>query len=403
MEPRRSLTHVSRGLLTTIVWLALACASGAHAQDDTYRRLAEDATRAMAEHRLDDALSTFREMHAMQPSARTLWSLGRVHHELGRYVLAMGYLDQALSDPRRPLDEAPRQQASELRARPERLPGPPELTVEPAEGIVLLDDVELREGEGTPGLVNRATQVQITNGQQSSRLVLELRLDAGDHTVRVERAGREPSVRRIPIRPGERTRAEIVDTSAPPESGEHGAGFAPGLGALSGGLIGPDALGAAAGDVRLVVSLADDTEGPLTLALQPFAVIGSFGPVGPREVVCDAPCEARHPRGTYLATVNREGGGLVGSLSPVPLLSDSTLVVRYHDETVTRVAGAVTAGVLVAYGVLGIVLGGIGLGSTDHTADHWLLGTGIGSAVIGLTGLGFAFQTDWVEVSVVPL
>ncbi len=403
MESRRSLTRMKRGLSTMIVGLALLLASAAHAQDDTYRRLAEDATRAMSEQRLEDALSIFREMHAMQPSARTLWSLGRVHHELGRYVLAMGYLDQALSDPRRPLDDAQRQQASELRTRAEALTGVLELTIDPAEGIVLIDDVELRDGEGTPGLIRRATQVQVMDGQTHSRLVVEVRLDAGDHTARVERAGREPSVRRVPIRPGERTRSEIIDASAADTSGAQGQGFSPQDGALTGGWMGPGIPGAPSGDVRLVVSLADDAEGPLGFALQPFAMMGSFGPTGPRQLVCDAPCEVRHARGTYLASVHREGGDPIGSLSPLPLMTDSSLLVRYHDETVTRVAGAVTVGVLLAYGVLGIILYGVGTGSTDNSAGHWLLGTGIGSLVVGLSGLVFAFQTDWVEVSLVPL
>lgn len=403
MEPRRSLTHAARGVLTMIVWLVLTCATAAHAQDDTYRRLAEDATRAMAEHRLEDALSIFREMHAMQPSARTLWSLGRVHHELGRYVIAMGYLDQALLDPRRPLDDAQRQQASELRARAEALTGVLELTVDPADGIVLIDDVQLREGEPTPGLVHRATQVQITNGQERSRLVLELRLDAGDHTVRVERSGQEPSVRRVPIRPGERSRAEIIETGAPTTSGERPAGFAPEDGALAGGWIGPGIPGGQSPEVRLVVSLADDTQGPLTLSLQPFAVMGSFAPIGPREVVCDAPCDVRHARGAFVASVARGGGDAVSALGVLGLTSDSSLVVRYHDETATRVAGAVTVGVLLGYGLLGTILGAVLLESPDKTEGTWLLGTGIGSAVLGLTGLVFAFQTDWAEVSLAPL
>jgi hypothetical protein len=382
----------------------------AHAQDDTYRRLAEDATRAMSEHRVEDALTIFREMHAMQPSARTLWSLGRVHHEMGRYVLAMSYLDQALVDARRPLDAEQTRQASELRARAEALTGVLELTVHSTNAIVLIDDVELPalDGSSFPGMLRRGEQMQVTNGEARSRVTFELRLDAGDHVVRVERQGREPSIRRVPIRPGERARAEIVDSAAPPADRPSTVmGF--------GDPMAQGGLGQAApfsGDVRLVVSLARDIDRPVALSLQPITTMGVATPIGDREVVCEAPCEVRHARGTFSASVSRAGGDEVFAPTVVPLVADTQLVLSYHDESVMRISGAITTGVLVGYGVLATVLGSIAMGIDsgdafreviDGTAGGVLLGTGISSTLFGLLGLGFAVQVDWLEVSLAPM
>jgi hypothetical protein len=398
----------------TLVWTVLLLSGGSRveAQDDTYRRLAEGATRAMSEHRVEDALTIFREMHAMQPSARTLWSLGRVHHEMGRYVLAMSYLDQALVDPRRPLDAEQRQQATELRARAEALTGVLELTVDPADAIVLIDDVELSGvGESSfPGMLRRGEQVQVTNGEQRSRMTFQLRLDAGDHVVRVERQGREPSIRRVPIRPGERARAEIVDISAARPADTSSAVVGNGAPMVEGGLeFVPPVQGP---DVRLVVRLAQGVEGPLVLSLQPVTTMGAVTPIGEREVVCEAPCEVRHARGTYSASVSRAGGGDAYALSLVPLTIDTQLVLNYRDESATRISGAITTTLVAGYGVLATILGSIALGidSGDSfrevispTAGGILLGTGISAALLGLLGLGFAFQVDWLEVSLAPM
>lgn len=411
MEPRRSLMRPS--LAGLVVWLLLPWgASLANAQDDTYRRLAEDATRAMSEHRVEDALTIFREMHAIQPSARTLWSLGRVHHELGRYVLAMSYLDQALVDARRPLDAEQRRQATELRARAEALTGVLELTVDSTNAIVLIDDVELPAlgGESFPGLLRRSEQVQVANGEQRSRTTLEIRLDAGDHVVRVERQGREPSVRRVPIRPGERARTEIVDSGAARPADASGA--VGGQGRLASEEGGPGRAGPAPADVRLVVGLAQDVAGPLVLSLQPVTTMGAATAIGEREVVCEAPCEVRHARGAFSASVSRAGGEDAYAPSLVPIVTDTRLVLSYRDESVTRISGAVTTGVVVGYGVLATILGSIAIGIDSGDAFREviapdagvvLLTTGIPAAILGLAGLGFAFQPDWLEVSLAPM
>jgi hypothetical protein len=161
-----------------------------------------------------------------------------------------------------------------------------------------------------------------------------------------------------------------------------------------------------------VVSLARDIDGPVALSLQPITTMGVATPIGDREVVCEAPCEVRHARGTFSASVSRAGGDEVFAPTVVPLVADTQLVLSYHDESVMRISGAITTGVLVGYGVLATVLGSIAIGIDsgdafreviDGTAGGVLLGTGISSTLFGLLGLGFAVRVDWLEVSLAPM
>jgi superfamily II DNA or RNA helicase len=96
---------------------------------------------------------------------------------MGRYVLAMSYLDQALVDPRRPLDAEQRQQATELRTRAEALTGVLDLTVDPADCIVLMRPTKSASlyvqmaGRGLrlfPGKGNN-NQPYLTAGKERSR------------------------------------------------------------------------------------------------------------------------------------------------------------------------------------------------------------------------------------------
>jgi hypothetical protein len=61
-----------------------------------------------------EMFARMRQAHLMQPSARTLRGLGMAAYELKRYADAVGYLSDALNDPRRPLE-------GDLRARAEAL------------------------------------------------------------------------------------------------------------------------------------------------------------------------------------------------------------------------------------------------------------------------------------------
>jgi hypothetical protein len=413
MEPRRPLITRDGALFCAALFLAatppLAATPRARAQDDTYRRLAEEAARAMAERRPADALVVFREMHALAPSARTFWSLGRVHYELGQYVIALDYLGQALTDPRRPLEAAQREEVVALQARAEALTGVLALSVAPADATILLDDVEVARTADArvPGLLSRSQRVQIVDGVQTSSLALELRLDPGDHVVRIERAGREPAVRRVQIRPGERASAAVLDLAT-----EETRRFDTALGALV--IPSTGGLGVSVpSDARIVVEPAAGETRALTVHLQPLAIAGAPGPIGPPERLCTAPCEARHALGSYAALVSLPGEEtLLSAPGVVPVVSDTLFTVSLHDETPTRVAGWIATGLILGYGLVGTVLGAAALAVDDGdelrvalsgSAPGVLLGTGIPAIVLGLLGLPFALAPDWAEVRVSPL
>jgi hypothetical protein len=338
-----------------------------------------------------------------------------VHYELGRYVAALDYLGQALTDTRRPLEGPQRDEVIALRARAEALTGALTLSVAPMDATVLVDDVELPLAEGAhfPGLLSRSRRVQVVGGAQTSSLALELRLDPGDHVVRVERAGREPVLRRVQIRPGERAWAEILDVAPVTEAPRTQSAFGSLLGA-------PVQVGPASGaavvaqtDARIVVQPAPEETRTLTLHLEPVAFAGSPGAVGPPVRVCTAPCEARHALGSYAAYVSlHDDDTLVAAHGLVPVVTDSLFTVSFHDETATRIAGWIATGLILGYGLgatgvgaaalavdaddeLRVSLGGAGLGI--------LLATGISALVLGLLGLPFALATDWAEVRVAPL
>lgn len=329
----------------------------ASAQDDAYRRLAEDATRAMAERRLPEALTLFREMHAMAPSARTLWSLGRVHYELAEYVVALDYLDQALADPRRPLEGAPRDETSALRDRALALIGEIEVEVTPAEATVLLDDVVARERR--------------------------VRLDPGEHVLRFELAGHEPAVRRVIVRGGER---ETLSVALAPVAVAMTAGGVPG----------------GARDVTIHVRTL--TPG-LRLHLQPLATSGTPGPIGPMELACEAPCEHTLRSGVFSGAVSRGEGPPALALGTVELLSDATLEIEYRDETGTRTVGTTVAVSMVALGVAGIVLGSVMLERDGPLPDQgWgiaSLTVGVVLAALGLPMLAFVVSPDFAEIRAV--
>jgi hypothetical protein len=369
MESRRPLRALS--VLLALLALLPARALG---QDDTYRRLAEDATRAVSEHRLADALTIFREMHALAPSARTLWSLGRVHYELGQYVLSLEYLDQALVDPRRPLEGPQREEALSLQTRARALVGEVAVTVTPADATILVDDTE------TPGPT--------------------LRLDPGEHVVRFERAGFETATRRVLIRGGDRTTLLVTLAESP---SAQGGLFA--TAAILGTLAPPS-------EIRLAVAPARGSSAALALHLQPLSTGGTIAPIGERALICDAPCAVTRAPGVFAAFVGRPGEEPAPVPGALPLLTDASLTLLFHDEAVTRIAGWIATGLVVGYGLAGTVVGSAAIAvdpddelrvSLGGSVPGVLLGTGISALLLGLLGLPFALQADWGEIQVGPL
>lgn len=358
MESRRPLRGARA--LCAMVLVAMACSSGGTvlAQDDAYRRLAEEATQAMAEHRLPEALTLFREMHAMAPSARTLWSLGRVHYEQGQYVVALDYLEQSLVDPRRPLEETALAEATSLRDRARALTA--EVTAEssPPGALVLVDDVEM----GAP----------------------TFRLDPGDHTLRFELAGHARGVRRIVVHGGEQISVRVVLT---PLGGVEGAS--------------PPSMQR---EVTLEVASA---EPGLRLHLQPLAVSGSAGALGPLQEICAAPCTHELPGGLYGGAVSRADGTPILAMGAMSLTTDSHVELELisHDDVRTGVGVAVVVGAV--YAVVACIVGPLMLDSSnrgfyDSGGGIALVSTGITVGVLSLSALAFAFMGDEAAIRVAP-
>jgi hypothetical protein len=353
MEPRRSVmrNHAVFSCLRaslfvcSLVVLSSIFARRLAAQDDQYRRLADLATTAMGEHRLDDALAVFREMHAMLPSARTLWSLGRVHYERGEYVLAIGYLDEALVDPRRPLSADALVEATALRDRARALTGEIQILVTPSDATVLVDDVET-----------------------SART---LRLDPGAHAIRFERSGYEPGARRVEIRGGEALRVEVeLDQRGPRDAGTIREPALP---------VGP-----------MPVEVASESPG-LSLHLQPLSMDRSRGPSGPRERVCEAPCSVTLPAGMYEASVALGDAQPLFTGTTIPLTRPMRIDIAYVGPGDSQRDWAIVASALFAAGVAGVVIGAYDLAdSGDSAGPVLLLGGGLLVTLFGVFSLPFA-------------
>lgn len=159
---------LAKSLLASMLWLG---AAPAVAQDDSPADDGYDAalTAALAEFEIgnwEEARALFARAHEIRPSARTYRGIGMAAFEARDYLHALSQLRAALSDQRRPLNEAQRRQTESLVERalgfldrvivvPEsldaevRIDGAP--TAREADGSVLVDlgarRVELVVGE----------------------------------------------------------------------------------------------------------------------------------------------------------------------------------------------------------------------------------------------------------------
>jgi hypothetical protein len=220
-------------------------------------------------------------------------------------------------------------------------------------------------------------------------------------------AANEAAVRRffdearaaVPVQPGTRSRVELADTV-------EGTALA-----IDRGGLGVRVLEAPSPDVRVVVTLAPDTEGPLHVSLQPLGQMGTF-PMGEPSPLCDAPCDVRHVRGLFGVSITRDDAQIVNGAGALGLATDTHVMLRYHDETTTRIAGRISTGLMVAYGLVATAVGAVALGIDRDDAFREviaqdgavaLIATGIPFAVVGLIGLVFALQSDWVEVGQMQL
>lgn len=142
-----------------------------------YRRAIDAALSEFEAQRYEEARALFLEAHALDPNARTLRGIALCAFELGDYVGAITYFEQALASDRRTLDTRQRAQAEQLLARSRTFVGTVRLTVEPATATVTVD--------GRPPTIRDGA----------------ILLNPGDHEIRVEAEGFASDSRRVRVEP----------------------------------------------------------------------------------------------------------------------------------------------------------------------------------------------------------
>jgi hypothetical protein len=186
------------------LWLWLACllcarasAQAPIAQDaaepavaDGYQAAVERAVAEFSEGRWAEARALFGQAHALSPNARTLRGLGMSAFELRMYAQAIGELEAALQDTRKPLTDALRAHVLELLARARAFVGRVRIEASPAGAQVLVD--------GKPP------------SAQDDGAVL---LDAGIHTVTATAEGYRAQSVRVQVEGG---RADTVQLALQP-------------------------------------------------------------------------------------------------------------------------------------------------------------------------------------------
>lgn len=94
-------------------WLS----SVAFAQEADYKALTDAAVEEHSLGHFEEARALFAKAHALNPNARTLWGMGAAAFEARQYVDAIGLLEAALQDSRKPLTAAQKKQAESLLRR----------------------------------------------------------------------------------------------------------------------------------------------------------------------------------------------------------------------------------------------------------------------------------------------
>jgi hypothetical protein len=148
-------------------------------EDAEYRSVIEEALAEYNRGNWEEAAALFDRAHRLNPSARTLRGMGLTAYEARRYVDAIRYLADALTDTRRPLTQAQRDEVSSTLERARRFVARLRLNIGPAEAKVTINGRPAEpdsKGDVTtdPGLLD----VEITADGYESAL-RRVRLTAG--------------------------------------------------------------------------------------------------------------------------------------------------------------------------------------------------------------------------------
>lgn len=131
---------------------------------EEYRAIVTDAIEEFKARRWAEARALFLRAHQLWPSARTLRTLGMTSFELREYPRALSELQQALSDPRRPLDSEQRAETLSLIERAKAFVGSYRVQLSPVQaelwvdgqGYVIDNQAPLQLSVGSHELVARA-------------------------------------------------------------------------------------------------------------------------------------------------------------------------------------------------------------------------------------------------------
>lgn len=131
-------------LLTQLSLPNLAAAQGrgsssSSGEDAEYRSVVEEALQEYNRGNWEEAAALFERAHRLNPSARTLRGMGLTAYEARRYVDAIKYLSDALSETRRPLTQAQREEVSSTLERARRFVAHLRLRIGPAEAKVAIN------------------------------------------------------------------------------------------------------------------------------------------------------------------------------------------------------------------------------------------------------------------------
>lgn len=202
MRRRRSLVwcFVSSGCL--VVGMTISGGVTARAQSSppptsvpatAYDRFIEEGLQAYEAGRVAEARTSFRRAHELDPTARTLRTIGMCSFNLGDYVDAVWNLERARGETRKPLTDEQHKQALDLIAKASQHIGRFRVNLDPPEAgllvdgrtAVLLDQTELLSEAGTHEIEARAPGYLTAHST--------LNVDGGDRTTLVLTLARDPS------------------------------------------------------------------------------------------------------------------------------------------------------------------------------------------------------------------
>jgi len=200
-----------------------------------YDRFIEDGLQAYDAGRVAEARTAFRRAHELDPTARTLRTIGMCSFNLGDYVDAVWNLERARADTRKPLTDEQQKQVFDLIVRSNRHIGRFRVHLDPPEASVLvdgraallLDQTELLSEAGIHDIEARAS------GHQTSHS--RLNVEGGDRTTLVLNLAPDTASSAI-ARAGARLPEPLLSSSearAPAETASHGGSLQSTLGYVS--------------------------------------------------------------------------------------------------------------------------------------------------------------------------